>query len=342
MIGENAMTMHELIAESNAVLSEMLTCNFGIPYLDDALLGMGPGEVTLLGAKSGGGKTEAATQIVLAQQDHEKKKAKSVLYFALDHEKGEIEKRVLWRLIVDQVKFCRDPKFNGVALRYAGWRKGAYRDLIRDYEKDAATYLRHLLALSETKFLYRKGELAAEHVAEIISGSAQQFNLYVVDHFHSLLGLDRIEAQSEAITLISQAAEKADRPVLILGQFRKNSAVTSNCPLPTMEDFSGSSQLVYQPNNIVVMAPKPSDGDKYETYFHVVKARSASDAKPFVGVHSFDIELKRYSENYQVCRFNPFKEPEPVTGEAIPKWAVRAHGLSQTIERARNKSWIQG
>lgn len=338
----HARTMEELVAEARSIATELLTCQFGIPYLDDALLGMSPGEVTLLGAKSGGGKTESATQIVLEQQSHERAKAKRVLYFAMDHEPGEIEKRVLWRLIVDQVKFCRDPKFTGMSLRYAGWRKGVYRELVRQYESDATLYLKHLLALSETKFMYRKGDLDAKQIAKIIEDSGRDFNLFVVDHFHAMARIDRTEEQSDAITRISAAAETAQRPVLILGQFRKNSSVNSKCPLPSMEDFSGSSQLVYQPHNIIVMGPKAStEAHKYETYFHVVKSRTASDAKPFVGIHSFDIELKRYSEQYQVARFVPFGEPELLAqvGSA-PKWAVRAMGSGYVAQRKR--SWLEG
>jgi hypothetical protein len=280
---------------------------------------------------------------VLEQQNHEKGKCKSVLYFALDHEPGEIELRVLWRLIVDQVKFCRDPKFNGIALRYAGWRKGLYRDLLRNYEDDARIYLKHLFALSETKFMYQRGGMNAKDIAGCISGNATSFNLYVVDHFHAISGLNRQEDQSEAITLITHAAELSERPVLVLGQFRKNSAVNNKCPLPAMEDFSGSSQLIYQPHNIVVMGPKASESaNRYETYFHVVKSRCASDAKPFVGIHSFDIELKRYSDEYQVARYLPFGEPELIPNvHEVPAWAKRAK-IFGNITAPRKRSWMEG
>ena len=339
--GEYMRTARDILAESNAILTELLTCQFGIPYLDDALLGMSPGEVTLFGAKSGGGKTEAATQIILEQQDFEKKKCKSVLYFALDHEKGEIEKRVLWRLIVDQIKITNDPKFHGIPLRYAQWRKGLYREKVLPYEGDGALYLKHLFALSETQFLYRKGEMTAKDIASIILSSTNEFNLYVIDHFHSIRGIEKLEAQAEAISIISQATEKVERPVLILGQFRKS--LPNKCPLPAMEEFSGSSQLVYQPNNIIVMGPRHTDTpNKYETYFQVVKSRTASDSKPFVGIHSFNIETKKYSEKYRVAKFNPLSEPELIEDvNLIPRWATRAVGSHQPISMTHkaDKQW---
>ena len=324
MIGETMMSADEIFKKCQNILNELLTCPFGIPYLDDAILGMSPGEVTLLGARSGSGKTEAATQIVLEQQNHEKNKAKSVLYIALDHEPGEIENRVMWRLLVDQIKTVRPAQFHGVTLRYAAWRKGKYRDLLDAFEGDSRVYLKHLFSLSETRFIYQKGAMTARQIADLIAVGG--FNLYVIDHFHAVRGIDKLEEQGEAITAICRAAETVDRPVLILGQFRKGSTIGKS-PIPSMEDFAGSSQLHYQPQNIIVLAPKYGDDHtKWETYFHVVKSRVASDAKAFVGIHSFDMERKQYSEKYSIGRFKPLSEPAELPISQIPAWAKNASG----------------
>lgn len=329
MLGSQMMTSREIFQKSQEILTQLLICDFGIPYLDDALNGMLPGTITLVGARSGGGKTEFATQVILAQQSEESKRMRSTLYFALDHEDGEIEKRVLWRLLVDQIYKATSHPLHGKNLRYVDWATGKYSGLVDDFEKDARTYYEHLFAISETRFFYTKNELTAHDVATIIrSGEGQQFNLFVVDHFHALKDIDSLEKQTTAIATIAKAAEESFRPVLILGQFRKR-APTNKSPIPEMEEFSGSSQLLYIPQNIVVLAPKYTQGDsKYQTYFHVVKSRLASDAKPFVGVHSFDIERKKYSEKYEVMKYVPFAEPEPVSAHAIPKWAKRAVSTS--------------
>lgn len=314
------LSAKEIFAQLKALSSELLRCDFGVSYLDDALLGMAPGEVTLLGARSGGGKTELAVHVVLEQQNFEKNKAKSVCYFALDHEVGEIEKRILWKLVVKQAREIGIQTY----LRYTDWVAGKYADLLAPLEKDARCYIENLLALSETRFFYRKGKMRAVDVARIIeSPASQEYNLFVIDHFHALLGLDSIEKQTEAITQISHAAEVANRPVLLLGQFRKRSG-NNKSPIPDMEEFSGSAQLLYVPQNIVVLAPKFSDNsDVYETYFHVVKSRTASDTKNFVGVHGFDMEKKIYSKKYLVMRNIPYSEPE-ASDRKPPRWAKNA------------------
>lgn len=327
-------TSRELYEESMKILNELLRCDFGVPYLDDALLGLAPGELTLVGARSGGGKTEFATQVLLAQQSEESKRMRSTLYFALDHDPGEIERRVLWRLLVQQIYQVKTHPLHGKPLRYTAWMAGKYHGLTDELERDANLYYKHLFAISETQFIYRKGELDALEIAEMIRGQ-DNFNLFVVDHFHAIKGMDSFEKQTAGISAISKAAEKVRRPVLILGQFRKRSP-TNKSPLPDMEEFSGSSQLIYLPQNIIVLAPKFTKGEtKYETYFHVVKSRTASDTKTFVGVHSFDMETKRYSEKYEVMRYVPFNEPESMESSTIPHWATNASSGIESVQRER-------
>lgn len=314
----------DALREALSISSELLRCEFGITYLDDALLGMAPGEITLMGARTGGGKTEFATQVVLQQQNEDQKKAKSVLYFALDHEPDEIQNRIVWRLLTQQIKKIEDPKIKGMYLRFAEWMAGKYRGMFDDLEADARSYLRHLFEWSNTHFLYRKNQFTVEDIAEIISDdSSAEHNLFIIDHFHAIKGLDTLEKQMEAMAKISEAAEKIFRPVLVLGQFRKRSS-NNRSPIPDMEEFSGSAQLIYIPQNIIVLAPRQTEGaDLWETYFHVVKSRIASDSKVFVGVHSFDMELKKYSDRYQIMRHVPYSEPNEIEAAKIPKWAKK-------------------
>lgn len=313
-------TSREIQAEMQAIATDLLTCPFGVSYLDDALLGMRPGGVTLVGARTGGGKTEFATQVLLEQQRPDKNRARSVLYFALDHEQGEIEKRVLWRLLAEQIKAI-DP-YCGY-LRYAEWAAGKYLGKYGELESDGQLYLDHLLALSETRFLYRKSFSIEEIVEQIKTGD--QYNLFIIDHFHAIkFQGNQFDAQVKGITEICEAAELVNRPVMLLGQFRKRNP-TNKSPLPEMEEFSGHSNLIYLPQNIIVLAPRYTEGQQQsETYFNIEKARFAADTKGFVGVHSFDIEKKTYSQKYQIMRKVPFSEPLPIEGGKIPKWAIHA------------------
>lgn len=93
------------------------------------------------------------------------------------------------------------------------------------------------------------------------------------------------------------------------------------------------------PNNIIVFAPKfGGDTEKWETYFHIVKSRIASDSKAYVGIHSFDQEAKTYSNRYMVARFKPHDEPEILTS-AMPRWAKRAHSFIPSEKKKEDPSW---
>lgn len=304
--------------------NSLLRLDYGIGYLDDSLLGLFPGELTLVGARTGGGKTEFAAQVVLTQASSEK--AKRVLYFALDHEPREIENRLLWRGIVKKIRAESPPKFHGVPLRYAEWRAGSYVELMKDFESDARLTLEHLLSTSEIRFVYEKG-LSVDEIAAIISSGdfPHEFNLAIVDHFHAMrFKGERWEAQSTAMQTLSKAAEKSQRPVLVMGQFRKRTGTSVRSMVPDMEEFSGPGDLIYIPQNIVVFGPYYMESGGVETLFHVVKARVAGDAKLFVGQHGFDDEAKCYSTRYQLKRFKPMGEPAELLPADIPQWAKRA------------------
>lgn len=312
-------------------INAALSCPFGISYLDDALMGMSPGEVTLLGAATGSGKTEIATMIMLEQQ---RDRAKSVLYIGLDHEKGEIERRVLWQMLMKEVK--RDPKLSGRYWRFANWLRGDYQHDLEKIMREPQFQSCYTLAMSETKFIYCKGQMHwREVVSQICEQHAADFGLFIIDHFHAMQGLNSLTDQEAAITAICNNADRVRRPVLLLGQFRKNSGGKSKNPIPAMDEFSGSSQLRYQPQNIIVMSPKYGEHPTLnETYFHVVKSRISADSSPFVGLHCFDSVSKLYSKQYRICRYKPFDEPELLTLDKAPQWANNlAKDMPQTNEK---------
>jgi hypothetical protein len=232
---------------------------------------------------------------------------------------------------MEQIRMCDDPKLHGIHWRFADWMAGRYDELLKDFESDGRIFNKHLFALSETDFLYRKGKLSAQDVADIIAdtGNSQRYNLFIIDHFHALLGVDKLEDQARSINAISEAAERAERPVVLLGQFRKRNQSGVHRAIPDMEEFSGSSQLLYVPQNIVVLAPVAEKdlvipgqtNAHYATYFHVEKSRTAADSKKFVGVHVFDMESKEYSARYFLMEHSLFENPKPIERTKFPQWA---------------------
>jgi hypothetical protein len=321
---ESPISIFKIRRETESLLLQEARLDFGISYLDDALLGMFPKELILVGARSGGGKTEFATQVLLTQSA----RSKSVLYIALDHEPNEIQNRILFRTLARKIRKDDIPEFRGVHFRYASWRAGRFTESLARCFSDRELSMQHAFDLGDSRFIYGKGKFTGEEVAKIIeeTGSRMEYRLFIIDHFHALkFGDNTSAAQSRAIRAISAAAEKAEVPVLLMGQFRKRSP-NSKSPIPDMDEFSGHSDQIYIPQTIIVFGPKVNkDSHQFQTYFHVVKARAAGDAKPFVGIHGFDIGLNSYSEKYFMARHIPFSEPQVIERPLdMPRWSKNA------------------
>jgi|GEM_PF-5536080 len=316
---------HELIQYAKELAADLFRCDFGIQFLDDALLGLRAGEVTLIGARSGSGKTELATKILQTQEEG---KARAVLYFALDHERGEIENRILWKKIALEIKRQPHHPLHGKYLRYSEWLTGKYTEALGDMKNNFRLRYSYLSSTSESKIVYSKNNYTAGGIAKIIEDCAHEYGLIIIDHFHALVfNGDRMQAQRDAMKILCAAAEKTNKAILVMGQFRKRSS-HSKSPIPDFEEFSGPAELYYIPQNIIVLAANTEDGSATgETFFHVTKSRISSDAKPFVGVHHFDSETKSYSKDYSVRRFSvhgaPIKIERPLD---LPKWA---HGATK-------------
>lgn len=325
MSAQPLQSFQELMQYAKELAADLFRCDFGIQFLDDALLGLRAGETTLIGARSGSGKTELATRIL---QTQEEAKARPVLYFALDHEKGEIENRILWKKLSQEIKRTVGHPLHGKYLRYTEWLNGAYTESLGDMQRNLRLRYSYLNSTSESQIVYSKNNYTAQGICKIIEETARYYGLIIIDHFHALVfNGDRMQAQRDAMKLICECAEKTNKPILIMGQFRKRAA-TNKCPIPDFEEFSGPADLYYLPQNIIVLAANTEESAAMgETFFHITKSRLASDAKPFVGVHHFDTETKGYSKDYSVRRFvshgMPIKIDRPLD---LPKWA---HGATK-------------
>lgn len=304
-----------MLREAEALQS----CSYGTSYLDDALLGIFPREVTLVGARTGSGKTEFATQVVIANS----KKHKTVLYYALDHENKEIETRILWKSLVAKAKADGLTK----KLRFAEWRAGRYTELLCKYENSDGLRFAQLESIGDTKFIYQKGKVTAQGIKQmLIECTSHQFSLCIVDHFHALkLDGNRFDGQRDAMQTLVEAAQESKIPILIMGQFRKRTGGNKSV-IPDMEEFSGPADIIYLPSNIIVFGPNNIKGaSTNETLFHIEKSRIASDAKGFVGVHAFDLERKTYSKKYRVAKFSQYGDPTSIDRPLdIPEWAINA------------------
>ena len=216
---------------------DSLVIPYGINYLDEALQGIIPGEVTLIGARSGSGKTELATHILQTQTEE----MRSVCYFATDHENGEIQKRQNFKFIAERVK--ADPELKNLNLRYSDWRLGKVPEAVKKIQTDFKALFKHIPNNEVTSTFYERN-MPASKILNTMQNPQREYCLYILDHFHAVqLEGDVFKAQREFMRALCSIAKSQRVPLIIMGQFRKSGA-KGRAPIPEMEEFSGPGDLI--------------------------------------------------------------------------------------------------
>lgn len=298
---------------------------FGVSFLDDALLGILPNDLMLVGARTGRGKTELATSLAL----HAAEKGRRVVFFALEADRWEIHRRLKYRKLLqlyhrhyaNQAMTFRFP-------RYREWLMQGYQSEWDSLEKEAE---RELGAVRDCVRVVYKGErYTADDFVRDVEGLASETDLFVVDHLHyfDLLGHSETEGLKKAAHAVRNAALHHSKPVVLLAHLRKGDA-KSGKSLPELDDFHGHSDIVKVATLVLLLSPVPAEKvpasfKSYPTYFHIAKARSAAEVTPFVGVHGFDFKLNGYSDGYHLEKTKFGADPEAVAAEDLPGWAKRA------------------
>lgn len=306
---------------------------FGVSYLDDALRGILPNDLVVVGARTGRGKTELATSIAL----NSSAKSRQVAFYALEADRWEIHRRLKYRKLAQlyhehyagapgskPFPRYRDWLVQGFVAEWDAIEKVAEDELLRD----AATL----------RLIYKGERFGVDAFVSEFEGVAKEADLVIIDHLHYFdLGQNETEGIKKAIHAIRDASIHRGVPIILLAHLRKHDR-KSDKTLPDLEDFHGHSDIVKVATTVVLLAPaKHASLGAYPTYFHVAKARSASDATPFVGVHGFDFKTNSYSEKYFLERSSFLTDPEAIDDpKDYPAWAKRASRFHSSMPPPRS------
>lgn len=291
---------------------------FGISFLDDALCGIFPNDLILVGARTGLGKTHLATQIAIAAGRQHRR----VKFFALEADRFEIQRRLKYQAL-SRIYF---QNFQGQFPwpRYREWLCRGFDADLAKWESDVNLELGRDLA--DVELIYRGDKFTADTLSAQIRDS--DCDLVIVDHLHYFDFDDDNENTGlrRAIKTIRDCAIHHGKPIVLIAHLRKEDRA-NKCPLPTLEDFHGHSDLVKIATNVLLLAPAdvPELQGAWPTYFHIAKSRSAPECKNFVGIMAFDNAKSAYSENYLVAKFVRGETPERIENSSeIPAWLKRA------------------
>ncbi len=286
-------------------------------FLDDALRGILPHDLVLIGAPTGLGKTDLALSIAAANAS----KGVPVHYFALEAEPNELERRTKFAMLSRQAYALRHPQASD--LNYADWLLGKCEHVCGEQnawaDKQINTQLRHLHTF------YRGAHFGAEDLARSVLEVADATRLIVVDHLHYIDSDDDNEHRGlgDVVKTVRDVSLNIGKPIILIAHLRKRDARAKQL-IATIDDFHGSSNISKICTQAIAIDHAyditPSKWYLAPTYLTILKDRRAGAPRPGTAVIDFDRRTKGYREEYELGRMNNAKW-EPVAFGDKPTWA---------------------
>lgn len=300
---------------------------FGVQYFDDAMAGIAPYDLILVGAPSGVGKTEFATGIAL----HNCALGKRAHYFALEAEDREIERRIKFRLLSDMF---HEQRRRG-NLRYIDWRIGRADHLVADLEPVADMELRRITRNLRT--FYRVRSFGSADFLRHLDEIREETDVVVLDHFHVMDNEDDNETRGhkKAIQAIHDAALEAGKPVVVVAHLRKKDR--KSAPLvPELDDFHGASDIAKMATKAITLAPAYElPGAKphlWNTYARIAKCRQESAVTRYAALLVFDSHRNSYEREYTIGRLSDGGTTfSDLSYEDTPHWARKKESRTSSI-----------
>lgn len=296
---------------------------FGISYLDESLYGIGPGDLVLLGAPSGVGKTQLCVNIALSNLEN----GKRVHFIALEASEYEIEQRLKFQLISNMYfkDECR-PKL-AEHLSYSSWYYGANQAQLFQYEDLATEYLSK--ALKDLNVYYKTNEdFNLEALIKAVILAKDESDLFIIDHVH-YFDIEDSDNENRALKLIAKTVRDLalmfKKAIILVAHLRKRDRFQKDL-VPGIDEFHGSSDLTKIATKVITMAPGSPDatGHKFKTYFRVVKNRMDGGVTRYIAEISYDVKKMSYESSYLISSTKNPTEFKALSTSEFPKWALSA------------------
>jgi hypothetical protein len=299
----------------------MLT--FGVDFLDDAMEGILKNDLVLVGAHSGGGKTQFCCNIAAANVSQ----GKRVHYLALEAEHAEIERRILYQLFTKH--YYADPERPRLEVSFQKWMLGDFIESGFKYETEAAHEFEQKFTSLFT--FYKQGSFDVHNFIAQVVLCADETDLIIVDHVHYFDFED--DNENRAIREIAKTARtlalEQGKPIILVSHIRKRDRNNTDM-VPGQEEFHGSSDLFKIATKAITLAPGAwGVGGKLETFFRIVKNRHEGSVTRFIASTTYLSSEGRYEKGYKLGDSNQKRDRdfEALLPGTIPRWAKRvSHG----------------
>lgn len=294
---------------------------FGVPFLDDALNGIRPTDLTIIAGKTGAGKTQLGTSIALQNAQAEV----PVTLIALEAEEFEIERRIKYQLIAKEFFANRSDYPEHIKLNFTDWLFDKYGDALLPLEEHAqftfekiSHYLR-IYAPSRVDFSKRD-------FVSVYEEFAKESRIIILDHLHYLAADDRegeYDHIKKTMWALRDAINKNKVSIIALSHLRKETKKDSAL-IFGLEELHGSSEITKQANHVIGFSPvfelpkKENMTEKFippigSTLCKVLKTRTGhSGSDRYVAFMQFNLSEQHYGDSYtpyKIDRHNMYLTP---------------------------------
>lgn len=314
----NSITKHNQGEIEDRYECEKSLGRLGISYLDEALDGIFPDDLILLGAESGIGKTQLCCNIAMANIE----RGKRVHFLALEASEFEIERRLKYQMVAKEY-FASVPRPHlGVKFNWRDWRRGRFKDELAQIELK-------VMCEFEERFgnmfvLYKNDKFDITDLIENVVGSSDESDMFLIDHAHYFDFDDDNENRSmkKLAKTVRNLAINHQKPIILVAHLRKRDRFNNEL-CPGRDEFHGSSDLTKIATRVVTMAPGEIVEGGYETFMRVAKDRSDSGTTRFIARMVYNPQRGNYESKYRLgpVKLSRDKGFSDVRSQDAPEWA---------------------
>lgn len=269
-------------------------CDFPISFLQDNLHGIMKGDLIMIAAGTGVGKSSCSRMIVRQAV----KQGIGTALYSLEDEKGTFAKKSVYRLYCSHTHepmdyrlfkdiLANDPK------QFKSERRQVAEELYRQGESGEPLFVTHEMKTPN----WTLPEIMTQMTEEIEKG----YRLFILDHF-DIIAEDMPAAQKKAIDALWRFVSENQIALITFSQLSATRNKEALCP--SSDDLRGSKSKVQTPTIVLSLARHTYDLYSHlpgkPTYCRILKDRD--DGKICCGVIFYDHD--RYLDNYLMVDCN--------------------------------------
>lgn len=273
---------------------------FGIKYLDDKLRGILKGDLILIGARSGCGKTTLADLIATYNANL----GKSVTLISLENFKDD---NFVQKAYYKYKELTKQWNLNLRDFASGNFNPDSFGNLKKAEEYAEEQY-------KNINLINRQKNYTIEDLKRdiILAVEDKKSDLVILDHVDYLDKIEDNDSEIKHITRIMKEIRNAQYvfkvPVIVISHLRKPTNYKLDAIIPSMDEFIGSSNKVKESTIVIMLAPDDetntiSNSSKKATWCCIRKLRMGGVDNTAAKIY-FDIVKGRYDEDYKIYKCN--------------------------------------